>query len=140
MLFIALWEGKRGENMDKKFYKEIERGKNVPVKKNKKSGSEGMKKRYIKDGQLCKVTFMLPKEAARHVKQVNVAGDFNNWDNTATPLKRNRTGTFSVTLSLDCGRSYRFKYLIDGSRWENDWYADNYVPNQYGGEDSVVSL
>jgi len=33
-----------------------------------------------------------------------------------------------------------FRYLVDGERWENDWAADAYVPNPFGGEDSVVEV
>jgi hypothetical protein len=41
---------------------------------------------------------------------------------------------------LETGREYRFKYLIDGKRWENDWHADRYEPNIYGTDDSVVVI
>jgi hypothetical protein len=33
---------------------------------------------------------------------------------------------------------YKFRYLIDDSRWENDWNADRYIPNSFGSEDSLV--
>jgi hypothetical protein len=36
------------------------------------------------------------------------------------------------------GRAYRFRYLLDGVRWENDWHADDYVLNVHGSHDSVV--
>jgi hypothetical protein len=36
--------------------------------------------------------------------------------------------------------TYRFRYLVDGRSWENDWAADLYVPNGYGGDDSVVDV
>ena len=45
-----------------------------------------------------------------------------------------------MTVDLDAGRAYRFRYLIDGQRWDNDWAADAYVPNDFGGDDSVVDL
>ncbi len=31
-----------------------------------------------------------------------------------------KNGDFSATLSLEAGKSYRFRYLLDGKRWEND--------------------
>jgi hypothetical protein len=43
-----------------------------------------------------------------------------------------------VTLELAPGKAYQFRYLLDGDRWENDWRADRYVPNPYGGDNSVV--
>lgn len=30
--------------------------------------------------------------------------------------------------------------VIDGWKYENDWFADRYEPNPYGGEDSVVDV
>jgi hypothetical protein len=29
---------------------------------------------------------------------------------------------------------------IEGERWENDWEADAYTPNEYGKDDSVVEV
>lgn len=54
-------------------------------------------------------------------------------------MKRTERGDFSVTLNLDAGKEYRFRYLLDGTRWENDAQADRSVPNEFGSEDSVVS-
>ena len=49
-------------------------------------------------------------------------------------------GSFSVTVSLNAGNDYRYRYLLDGARWENDWAADAYVPNPFGTQDSVLKL
>ena len=53
---------------------------------------------------------------------------------------RLKSGDFKVTLNLDAHREYRFKYLIDDDRWENDWCADRYVPNEHGSDDSLLVL
>jgi hypothetical protein len=29
---------------------------------------------------------------------------------------------------------------VDDSRWENDWDADNYLPNEFGTEDSIIEV
>jgi len=55
-------------------------------------------------------------------------------------MTRRTNGDFSVSLDLEKGRSYRFRYLIDGWKFENDWQADRYESNPYGGEDSVVEV
>ena len=55
-------------------------------------------------------------------------------------MRRDAAGGFSVTIELDAGRVYRFRYLLDGQRWDNDWAADAYVRNDFGGDDSVVDL
>jgi hypothetical protein len=97
----------------------------------------GFKKQHLKKGE-CKVTFRLPKEAVQDAKSVTIAGDFNEWDTTATPMTQLKDGSFQITMNLPAEREYRFRYLIDGTRWENDWCADKYIPNDYGADDSVV--
>ena len=69
-----------------------------------------------------------------------VTEEFNNWSPDAAPMKRRTNGGFSITLDLEKGRSYRFRYLIDGCKFENDWRADRYESNPYGSEDSVVEV
>jgi 1,4-alpha-glucan branching enzyme len=95
-----------------------------------------LKKTVAKSGKTCRVTFTLPPEV--EAQEVQLCGEFNDWDQTSHPLKRRADGRFSTTLTLETGRDYRFRYLLDGERWENDWDADAYVTNQYGSEDSVV--
>jgi 1,4-alpha-glucan branching enzyme len=84
-----------------------------------------------------KVTFELPQESAG--EQVSLCGEFNDWSPERTPMTKRKGGRFSVTLTLPVGRSFRFRYLVDGQRWENDPAADDYVPNDYGSEDSVIT-
>ena len=95
-----------------------------------------MKKTYSKTGTSCRVTFELPAEIS--AKTAAVCGDFNEWDASKHPMKQRKDGSFSRTVSLKPGNEYRFRYLLDGGRWENDWAADKYVPNEYTSEDSVV--
>ena len=49
-------------------------------------------------------------------------------------------GGLQPDARLDTGRAYRFRYLLHGRRWDNDWAADAYVRNDFGGDDSVVDL
>jgi 1,4-alpha-glucan branching enzyme len=69
-----------------------------------------------------------------------VCGEWNDWSADAGVMRRDSEGGFSVTVDLDAGRAYRFRYLLDGQRWDNDWAADAYVANDFGGEDSVVDV
>ncbi|MCB9135463.1 MAG: isoamylase early set domain-containing protein [Anaerolineales bacterium] len=96
-----------------------------------------MKKEYTKTGRSCKVTFEV---SAGEANEVALLGDFNEWNSSATPMKRRKEGTFSVTVSLKPGNEYKFRYLADGETWLNDAAADSYVPNTFGSEDSVVSV
>ena len=98
-----------------------------------------MRKQYLKTKPVCKVTFRLQREVAQSAKTVNIVGEFNNWDIYATPLKKLKNGSFTVTLDLGLDKEYQFRYLIDETKWENDWHADKYVPTPYGNaENSVV--
>jgi 1,4-alpha-glucan branching enzyme len=96
------------------------------------------KKTFNKSGKTCRVTFALPDEVG--AKKVHLCGEFNGWDEKSHPMKRRKDGRFSTTLTLETGRDYRFRYLLDGKRWENDWQADAYVPNTFGSEDSVIQV
>jgi 1,4-alpha-glucan branching enzyme len=53
-------------------------------------------------------------------------------------LHRGSDGAWQVTLPLEPGQSYRFRYLLDGECWENAWQADWYEPNPFGSTNSVV--
>jgi 1,4-alpha-glucan branching enzyme len=83
------------------------------------------------------VTFRLPRTAG--TETAALVGEFNGWSSTATPMTRGSEG-FTATVTLAYGAAYRFKYLLDDERWENDWAADAYVPNEHGGDDSLVDL
>lgn len=82
-----------------------------------------------------RVVFELP--ASLWADRVFVVGDFNNWSRTATPLRQNRYGVWQVILDLPVGRSYEFRYLIDG-RWYTETHADGYTSPCEGFSNSVV--
>lgn len=105
---------------------------------NPKAEHPGIKKKYIESRNSYEVTFRLPSKASLGARKVSVVGDFNNWEKEATFLTKQENGDFTLALELDAGKEYRFRYLIDGQRWENDWYADKYVKSPYDVEDSVV--
>ena len=96
-----------------------------------------MRKQPGRNGS-CKVTFVLPAEAGANA--AHVCGEFNEWSPTATPMKRRKDGSFGATVTLEAGRRYRFRYLLSDGHWENDWAADDYVSNEFGGEDSVIEV
>jgi 1,4-alpha-glucan branching enzyme len=102
------------------------------------AGDGSFKKKYTESHDYCMVTFRLPKAAVSSAKKVTIVGDFNNWDEEASPMKKLKNGDFQITLVLPSESEYKFRYLIDGSHWENDWCADKYMPNPYWGDDSVV--
>ena len=97
-----------------------------------------LKKSYTKTGNICRVTFKLAAEIG--AETAVLVGEFNDWDANAEPMRQLKDGSFSQTVSMEAGRSYRFRYLLDGARWENDWEADGYLPNEHGSEDSIVEV
>jgi 1,4-alpha-glucan branching enzyme len=102
-----------------------------------------LKKRYIKSRQVWKVTFELPDEQlpeGPRPEQVHLVGEFNNWDASATQMKRGKGRAFRAMVELEPGRDYQFRYLVDNERWCNDWHADAYVPNQLGTDNCVAAL
>jgi len=83
------------------------------------------------------VTFQLPDTL--HADSVHLVGDFNDWDKCSLPLNRaHRNGPWEVTIEVERGRTYHFRYLVDGSVWQNDWDADGYAANPFGGNNSVL--
>jgi 1,4-alpha-glucan branching enzyme len=85
------------------------------------------------------ITFEL--SSTMWAERVNLVGDFNEWDTTATPMTRSRSNAnWKVTIELEAGRCYVFRYLVDGKEWLNDWHADDHVENPYGSYDSVLDL
>ncbi|MGB5845089.1 MAG: isoamylase early set domain-containing protein [Anaerolineales bacterium] len=96
------------------------------------------KKDFTKTGRSCRVTFELPAEV--NAQKAVLCGEFNQWSQSSHPMKRRKGGSFTVTISLKPGQQYRYKFLLDGERWENDWAAEAYLPNEHGSEDSLVII
>ncbi len=102
--------------------------------------SRGPQKKYLKTRPICKVTFRLPSAATEGASRVDLVGDFNQWIPGKTPMKRLKNGDWTVTVDLPSGNQYRYRFLIDNSRWENDWFAEAYQPNPFGSDDSVITV
>ena len=97
-----------------------------------------LKKQYAKDKKTCKVMFVLSDQV--NAETVHLHGDFTKWEKAPVKMKRYKDGNFKVSVTLKSGKQYRFRYQLDGERWENDWEADTYIPNEFGTEDSVVEV
>ncbi len=97
-----------------------------------------LKKRYLKSKPICKVTFYTARELK--AEKVALVGDFNEWSESATLMQPLKDGRFKTTVDLPNDSRHQFRYLIDDSEWHNDWAADNYVPNPFWGDNSVVEV
>ena len=71
-------------------------------------------------------------------KHVCVAGDFNGWNPTATPLRSLGDGQWSRELRLPL-RRHEYLLLVDGE-WKFDPKVAEYVPNIFGGMNAVVDV
>jgi len=67
------------------------------------------------------------------ITSVNLAGTFNGWSMTATPMTESRPGIWTVTLNLAEG-TYEYKFVINNSVWVTD--PDN--PNLIGDFQNAV--
>ena len=94
-------------------------------------------KKYLKSKPVVKVTFDVTADA----KKVFLAGEFNDWSQDATPMRKSKEGTFRTTLDLEPGKEYQFRYVTGENTWMNDEAADKFVANNLTFEDnSVVTL
>jgi 1,4-alpha-glucan branching enzyme len=102
-----------------------------------------LKKTAAKNGKMMTVSFSLTSEVVGAAKEVRIVGEFNDW-NTADPkgkMSKKKDGTWSVNVSLEKGKNYQFRYLLDGKRWVNDPKADGYVHvSDVASDNSIVSV
>lgn len=100
-----------------------------------------IKKQFLKSKPICKVTFKVTKEQANNASKISLLGDFNHWDEESGAMKALKDGSFTMSLDLETGREYHFRYLADSQIWMNDAEADKFVPSGYGdAENSVIVL
>ena len=98
-----------------------------------------IEKETAKKSGCMRVTFELP--SVLWADRVSVVGEFNDWDDAATPMTRDHThDDWRATIEVPVGRRYPFRYLLDGEEWLNEWHADDYVETDDGRYDSVVDL
>lgn len=88
----------------------------------------------------CQVTFSLTDELVQGATSVQVLGDFNEWKPELAPALKKGKNTFSVSVNLEAGSSYQFRYLLDGTTWINDPEADRFVQGPFGAHNSVIDI
>lgn len=71
--------------------------------------------------------------------RVGVAGDFNNWNPSATPLTRNEElGVWQACIRIPPGR-YRYRLVVDG-QWVQDPYNTNTETNPFGELNNILEV
>ena len=72
------------------------------------------------------------------VSEVACVGDFNRWNkNYGKMIYYPKLNKWSIKLNLKPGR-YRYKFLIDGTKWIPDPKAKEFVDDGFGGKCSVI--
>lgn len=94
-----------------------------------------LKKKYFKTKNECEVTFEFESDDVQTVALVTEA---NDWQ-PVEMKKRKKDGVFYYKIRLPQETHVQFRYLLDGNAWINDSAADAFVPNEFGGQNGVVS-
>ena len=87
-----------------------------------------------------KTVFICPSIPAQGVF---LAGSFNDWDPTRTPMERQDDGSWKAELELAPGR-FEYKFIVDGA-WccepgRPDEECANCVPNPFGTMNRVIEV
>jgi len=72
---------------------------------------------------------------APEAREVFVAGEFNHWDVSAHPLKKDKNGLWKIALPLTPGK-HEYRFLTDGE-WKSDPSCSGCVPNEFGSMNCV---
>ncbi|MEQ9453845.1 MAG: AAA family ATPase [Phycisphaeraceae bacterium] len=82
---------------------------------------------------------MLFVQPANGAVKLEIAGDFNDWNPTQTPMRRDdNLGVWQVCLPLQPGH-YQYRLVADG-RWYNDPYNPTVERNPFGDVNNVVEI
>ena len=71
-------------------------------------------------------------------KEVNLVGNFNNWNPKKHPMKKDDNGKWTKAVILPPGK-YEYKFLVDG-QWKQDPQNDRICPNNFGTYNNVFNL
>jgi hypothetical protein len=69
---------------------------------------------------------------------VFVAGSFNGWSPSATPLRLQGDGRWAVELILSRGK-HEYRFIVDG-QWMDDPLSPAYISNPFGGLNCVLVI
>jgi 1,4-alpha-glucan branching enzyme len=80
-----------------------------------------------------RVEFRLDRPRAQ---AVSVAGDFNQWDFEAHPMRRNKNGVWTKVAMVFSGR-YEYRFYADG-QWCNDPGNPQKCANGFGSQNDII--
>ena len=95
-----------------------------------RAGLDGVEER----GGAVRFDLALPSPAS----EVALVGDFNGWDDEATPMvRRGSDGTWSARVPLPPGR-HVYAFVVDGKRWLIDPLAPQVPDAGFGPTNTVI--
>ncbi len=74
-----------------------------------------------------------------HAARVAIAGSFNGWSTSTTPLRRVSDTTWAADIPLSPGR-HVYQFVIDNHRWVPDPAAPRDPGDDFGSSNSVVTV
>ena len=73
-------------------------------------------------------------------QSVTVAGDFNDWDAEATPLRdTDGDGVWTGLIALRPGM-HKYMFVVNGEQWVTDPEAERYVDDGFGNRNAVIAI
>jgi len=84
-----------------------------------------------------RLIFLYQEEDAH---RVCVSGQFNGWNPAAGSFTRGEDGAWRLDIPAPAPGRYRYKFLVDETRWIEDPSHDEKEPNPYGGMDSILTV
>lgn len=82
-----------------------------------------------------KVTFRF---VAPDAENVSLVGNFNDWDKSKHPMKKEGNGIWSKTVTLGCG-VHQYKFLAD-DKWVEDPNNEKLAPNEFGTLNNIIDV
>ena len=80
-----------------------------------------------------RVTFEMP--AVEYYDELYLVGWFDEWDETVYPMERTTDGRWTLTLELDPGVEYQYRFRTPDGRWLQDPAP---APAQFGLNNSFL--
>ena len=85
------------------------------------------------NGRKLRVTFTMP--AIDRCNCLYLVGEFHGWNESVYQMQRDAYGTWSVTLELESGQEFRYRFrTCDG-----EWLDDPAVSHPFGSENSIIN-
>ena len=84
--------------------------------------------------QLMRFVFVNPSASS-----VAIVGDFNDWEEGGSPLRREEKGVWTISIPLAPGR-YHYTFVVDGTKWVADPLAPRTLEDDFGRPNSVITV